>query len=566
MVKRAFKRTRNKRNAKNKIMPFWWAELFVLLVITVFFGMLFYMERSQIHLTEKNNWSALQIGMSTEKYYDQEEMTEKMLREYLYDIMKYIPRYFKSGETKQGTSRVGFAAAFYDDEHNVIVQSGQRNIILYYDCFNEETQRYEVLWLNMEDYFSDSAIDMFVEHCQNSGGRVSISYIEGYYTESDEFILTGMGYTLEKEGEETLFFENTVAIDSELDKKIIRRNNSDRDTNIWIQLYNEKSSQNEKAWELLYEQAEIEKEKDYTVTSLYGHSFGGGVAGSSDYNSIILKVDGGGVYGIVVYYVPLARLVFSSPTFWLRFVGVSALIQIGMLIIYVLYREIMEKQRKLEHMRNTFINAMAHEMKTPAAVIKNGSECIREGVHPEKTEHYLDMIFNEADHLNDLLNKMLIYTRTSEDEYRLYKESFELKTLVNQVLASHCLAIEFKGVQVDVIEKEAEKVVADQALIKMVIDNYISNGIKYGNENGRMLITLEEKGILVRNQGRNLTHEEQERVWDPLFVIDESRTESGKGSAGMGLAICKNILELHDAEYGVRNEVDGVSFYFTLRN
>ena len=85
------------------------------------------------------------------------------------------------------------------------------------------------------------------------------------------------------------------------------------------------------------------------------------------------------------------------------------------IILGLIYRDFLvdpEEREELNKTRNLFINAMAHEMKTPNAVILNSTEMLIENVNPEKQHKYLRMIEDESKHMNNLLNQMLIYTRT----------------------------------------------------------------------------------------------------------------------------------------------------------
>ncbi|MCD8300711.1 MAG: hypothetical protein LUC41_06030, partial [Clostridiales bacterium] len=86
------------------------------------------------------------------------------------------------------------------------------------------------------------------------------------------------------------------------------------------------------------------------------------------------------------------------------------------LIIIFLY---LKKQDQAEKDRETFFSAIAHEMKTPTAVIKNSAECLESGLQPDKQGRYIEMIGQEADHMNALLNNMLIFTRVTDEEYQL---------------------------------------------------------------------------------------------------------------------------------------------------
>ena len=184
-------------------------------------------------------------------------------------------------------------------------------------------------------------------------------------------------------------------------------------------------------------------------------------------------------------------------------------------VLIILYLYIRKKKEKLAEMHNTFLNAIAHEMKTPAAVLKNTAECVREGIHPEKQEHYMEIIGQEADHMNELLNSMLIYTRVTDTFYHLQKEECFLETMAREVSRHYQ----------DVLEKKQ--------------------------------ISLTGSAIRVYNEGEEIPAEEMERIWEPLYRADPSRAYEA-GSSGMGLAISAAALKLHGADYGVKNVSGGV--------
>lgn len=273
-------------------------------------------------------------------------------------------------------------------------------------------------------------------------------------------------------------------------------------------------------------------------------------------------VNNGVYFKLVMLYDPV-KMILCEGFFWYKLIPFLLLCQGGVLVVILCNWLIRGKREKYEQMRNTFINAMAHEMKTPAAVIRNSAECIQGNIAPEKNPYYLEMIINESERMNDLLSKMFLYTRTSDGIYALDKEAYSLRASVDSICESQELAAEFRGLTVEVQEENAEEVMADKALIDVVLGNLISNAVKYAKENGKIVITLYKKGCSVYNDGQKLTAEQTERIWEPLYKVDESRTDQD-GSSGMGLAICKNILELHSAKYGVENEAEGVRFFFEL--
>ncbi len=224
---------------------------------------------------------------------------------------------------------------------------------------------------------------------------------------------------------------------------------------------------------------------------------------------------------------------------------------------------IKKKQKMVQEMRDTFLSAITHEMKTPTAVIKNSVECLEAGLQPEKQAHYLEMIGQESEHMNELLNSMLVYTRMTDASRDLQKEDCSLDEMAHRVCGRYEDLIKKKEISL-IWEGEAQNTVrCDIALMEMVVDNFVSNAVKFCRENGEVRITLSDNGITVFNEGEEIPEEEIAHLWEPLYKSDKSRTVQD-GSSGMGLAISDAILKMHRADYGVRNTERGPEFYFRL--
>ncbi len=236
---------------------------------------------------------------------------------------------------------------------------------------------------------------------------------------------------------------------------------------------------------------------------------------------------------------------------------------VAVLAIWV-YLYVRGKQEKFANMRNTFINAIAHEMKTPAAVIKNSIECLQAGIHPEKQEHYIEMINRETEHMNDLLNSMLTYTRVTDSVCKIQREEYSLGKMAEDVCEHYTDVIERKKISLIWDRNDLGQVLCDVKLMEMVLDNFVSNAVKFCKEGGVIRISLTEKSIGIFNEGQEMAEEEMEHIWEPLYRGDESRTRED-GSSGMGLAISEAILKIHGADYGVKNVSGGVEFYLHLK-
>ncbi len=228
-----------------------------------------------------------------------------------------------------------------------------------------------------------------------------------------------------------------------------------------------------------------------------------------------------------------------------------------------LYLCFKKKQENIRQMRNTFLCAIAHEMKTPAAVIKNSVECLEAGLQPEKQEHYHGMIAEEAEHMNEMLNRMLIYTQVSDSVYEMKKEECSLGEMAHQLCRRYGDMIKNRQISLIWEEKASGTVRCDTALMEMVLDNFISNAVKFCAHNGIIRITVSARGISVFNEGEEISEEDMAHIWEPLYRSDEARSAEDD-SLGMGLAISEAILKMHRADYGVKDEPGGPEFWFCL--
>ena len=220
-----------------------------------------------------------------------------------------------------------------------------------------------------------------------------------------------------------------------------------------------------------------------------------------------------------------------------RFILMFSLVQIILSCIYFIYTYLENEREELNKTRNLFINAMAHEMKTPNAVILNSTEMLIENVNPEKQHKYLRMIEDESKHMNNLLNQMLIYTRTTKS-YQLHKQNYNLSPMIEEVLKHYDL--ESKIITIDIDPKI--NISCDQQLMMIVFDNLINNAFKYANK--KINIVYRQEKIIISNDGSKIENKDINHIFEPLYKADVSRNDTN--STGMGLAIVRNILDLHN--------------------
>lgn len=223
-----------------------------------------------------------------------------------------------------------------------------------------------------------------------------------------------------------------------------------------------------------------------------------------------------------------------------------------------------KKNEKLEVSRQMFTSAVAHELKTPVAIIQNQCECILEDIAPEKNKEYVKSVYDEATVMSRMIMSFLQYSRL-QTMTQIEKEESNLCEIVNKELQKYEDLIESAGLVLEVELEDKVNAIVNKELLAVVIGNYLSNAYKY-TDAGRCVKVLlhweNKKGYFeVFNEGGYIDPKYKDAIWDVLGRQDKARNRK-LGSSGMGLPICRKILELHGFEYGYENVENGVRFWF----
>lgn len=235
-------------------------------------------------------------------------------------------------------------------------------------------------------------------------------------------------------------------------------------------------------------------------------------------------------------------------------------------------QEDIERERQIENMRKDFINGVSHELKTPLGIMKSYAEALQDGIGKSKQPYYAEVILDEIDRMDVLVRDMLEISKLQTGGYKLQKSFIEVYSLVLSVVERMDALMEDKGLLCEVrVEEEDLYIWADEEKIEMVLNNLLSNAIRYSNFGGNIRITVKRTEdqthcyIGVENDGDSIPEDKLDKIWEKFYRLESSRNKDNGGS-GLGLAIVKNILELHQSDFGVCNLSGGkgVNFYFTL--
>lgn len=218
-----------------------------------------------------------------------------------------------------------------------------------------------------------------------------------------------------------------------------------------------------------------------------------------------------------------------------------------------------------EESRRKMISAIAHELKTPLAVIHGYAEGLQSGIAEEKKEKYLSVILEESEQMDAMVLEMLELSRLEAGKVRLNLDQVSLPELARGIFEKLQPMAEEKELQVLFPLCEDITVAADEARIGQVITNFATNALKYTLPGGRIYVRIyRSKGFAcfaVENECQPLSQETLDQVWDSFFRADAARSGGG---TGLGLAIAKNVVELHRGSCQVKNTDMGVEFTFRI--
>ncbi len=223
--------------------------------------------------------------------------------------------------------------------------------------------------------------------------------------------------------------------------------------------------------------------------------------------------------------------------------------------------------KNAEENRRQMTSNVAHELKTPLAVIHSYAEGLKEQIAEDKRDKYLDVILSETERMDAMVLEMLDLSRLEAGRVKLARDEFSLAGLTRAVFDRLDMAVKAKELNVEFHLPERSMVTADEGRIAQVIENFATNAVKYTPPGGaiRVRITVGETvtSFAVENDSPPLSKEALSKVWDTFYRAEESRSSAG---TGLGLAIARNIILLHGGRCAARNTKNGVEFSFTIGN
>ena len=214
----------------------------------------------------------------------------------------------------------------------------------------------------------------------------------------------------------------------------------------------------------------------------------------------------------------------------------------------------------LESSRRSFVANVSHELKTPMTTIGGFIDGMVDGTIPqEKYPEYLNIVSAEVKRLSRLVTSMLNLSKIEAGELQIKLVNFDISQLIINCMLTFEQEIEKKKININGFEDLKQTMVfADRDMIYQVVYNLVDNAVKFTDENGTISVYIHEDKnekifVSVENTGEGISHEEIGRIFERFYKVDKSRSYDVK-SAGLGLYLCKTIVEMHDGKILVDSE------------
>lgn len=219
-----------------------------------------------------------------------------------------------------------------------------------------------------------------------------------------------------------------------------------------------------------------------------------------------------------------------------------------------------EADAAAQEVRGLLMANLSHDLRTPITVIKGYLEGLQDGIAntPEKQAHYSDIIYAKT-----LVLERLVQNMTDFSEYELGRmqyqfEYVEMSAYLRDLAQGYREDAQLNGLQFEEKIPDGPFVaVADRSKFKRVLDNLISNGIKYNESGGTLCLAAEpyESGVVIQvsDNGKGIGGEALHHVFDSFYREDKARSSAVPGS-GLGLAICRSIVSSHRGKIWLTSE------------
>ena len=228
------------------------------------------------------------------------------------------------------------------------------------------------------------------------------------------------------------------------------------------------------------------------------------------------------------------------------------------------------EQEKIDMERREFVANVSHELRTPLTTMRSYLEALAEGAwrDEEIAPNFLDVTQNETERMIRLVNDLLQLSKMDSKDYRLTKDWTDFIFFYNRIIDRFEMTKQQNVTFERKLPDHSAFVEIDEDKLTQVLDNIISNALKYSPEGGKVTFSIEEKDefiiVSVSDQGVGIPKENIDQIFERFYRVDKARTRK-LGGTGLGLAIAKEMVEAHGGKiWAASTEGKGTTISFSL--
>lgn len=216
-----------------------------------------------------------------------------------------------------------------------------------------------------------------------------------------------------------------------------------------------------------------------------------------------------------------------------------------------------------------FTSDASHELRTPITGLKAGTEVIL--AKERSAEEYRELHENNLivfEEITRMIEDLFVLLKSDYGLKEMHCSSFALDGMLNELYTRFSLLSDAKDINFSIKKTTQIQICGVEPLLKRVFANIIDNAIKYTPDGKRIYLSLEKKNgnaiVSIQDEGKGLSEENKSKIFDRFYRVDQSRSRE-TGGAGLGLCICRNIVELHNGKIEVKSRLgEGSTFVVTL--
>jgi signal transduction histidine kinase len=220
---------------------------------------------------------------------------------------------------------------------------------------------------------------------------------------------------------------------------------------------------------------------------------------------------------------------------------------------------------------NQFSISASHELKTPLTILRGELELALKS--PKTSEQYKEVLcsnYEETLRLIEIVDKLFFLSKLDHSSLKLEKHVMDSGEFLIETCSQIKNLGKQRGIEITPKIESTGLIEIDKGLMQLVITNLVDNAIKYGEEGQKVFVksSVDNKGkikLAVLNKGEGIPEKEIKKIFERFYRIDSSRSRE-TGGIGLGLSICKAIVDYHGGEFQVRSTPGGVTEFSIILN